>query len=48
MGYENYGKCKKCQYADPTEKSGYKWYCEWYKTYEDPDEVKECKQFKER
>jgi hypothetical protein len=45
MGYENWGKCKKCQYADPTEKSGYS---EWYKTYEDPDEVKECKQFKER
>lgn len=46
MEYENWGKCKKCQYADPTEKDGYKWYCEWYGTYEDPDEIKECKQFK--
>lgn len=47
MGYDNYGKCKKCRYADPTERNGYKWYCEYYKTYEDPDEVKECKHFNE-
>ena len=35
----NYGKCEKCKYADPTEKNGYKWYCTWYKTYEDPEEI---------
>ena len=48
MGYDYYCKCKDCKYADPTEKSGYKWYCEYYKSYEDPDEVRECKYHKKR
>ena len=25
-----YCKCKDCNYIDPSEKSGYKWYCEYY------------------
>ena len=43
-----YGKCSKCKYCDPTECSGYKWYCEWYRTYEDPDVIRECAHFQER
>ena len=45
---EYYCKCKKCKYIDPTEKEGYKWYCEYYERYEDPDEVKECKYYTDR
>ena len=40
-----YCKCKKCEEIDPTERDGYKWYCQFRKTYEDPDEVKECKYY---
>ena len=45
---ENYGKCKCCRYADPTERKGYCWYCDWYGTYEDPDEVKDCTHYTDR
>ena len=48
VGNEYYCKWEKCKYIDPTETSGYKWYCEYYKTYEDPDEVKECRHYCER
>lgn len=41
-------KCKDCEYIDPTEKNGYKWYCTYYKSYEDPDQIKECRHYKER
>ncbi len=40
--------CKNCKYADPNERSGYKWHCDWYGTYEDPDKIQECKHYKER
>ena len=40
---ENYGRYKNCRYADPpSEKNGYKWFCTWYGTYEDPDDIKDC------
>ena len=42
-----YCKCKNCAYIDPTERSGYKWYCESYGSYEDPDKVRECRRYKE-
>lgn len=45
---DNYGKCEKCSNCDPTERKGYKWYCEWYGTYEDPEIVRECDHFDER
>lgn len=45
---ENYCKCKNCRYSDPTEWKGHCWYCDWYGTYEDPDEVKECEHYKDR
>lgn len=45
---EYYCKCRKCEYIDPTETNGYKWYCTYYKTYEDPDEIKECRYYKEQ
>ena len=32
-----YCKCKGCRHVDPNERSGYKWYCTWYRSYEDPD-----------
>lgn len=41
--------CKKCKYADPNERDkGYKWYCEYYRSYEDPDKIRECKGYRER
>ena len=40
-------KCEKCKYVDPSEKSGYKWWCEYYKQYVDPDETRECKNYKQ-
>ena len=43
------GYCRECRYSDPNETSGYKWYCEWYKTYEDPDRYQDdCKHFEEK
>ena len=36
------GKCKYCKYCNSSETSGYKWYCEWYKVYVDPDNYEEC------
>lgn len=42
-----YCKCKTCANIDPTEKSGYKWYCTEYRSYEDPDIVRECKRYRE-
>jgi hypothetical protein len=48
MSMDDYCKCKDCEYIDPTEKSGYKWYCTYYNTYEDPDKVQECRYYKER
>jgi len=43
-----YCKCKDCENSDPTERSGHKWHCEAYGTYEDPDVVRECKKYRER
>lgn len=43
-----YCKCKDCEEIDPTVRSGYKWHCQEYRTFEDPDEVKERKRFRER
>ncbi len=43
-----YCKCKNCKYIDPSERDGYKWYCEIYNRYEDPDEVQECRDYRER
>lgn len=48
MAIDYYCKCKTCEYIDPTEKWGYKWYCTYHKRYEDPDEIKECRDYKER
>ena len=38
----NYGQCKSCRYCDTSETSGYKCYCNWYRTYEDPDKIRDC------
>lgn len=48
MAVDYYCKCKDCEYIDPTEKNGYRWYCTYRKIYEDPDEIKECKYYKEQ
>ena len=37
--------CIICKFCDPSECHGYKWYCEWYRTYEDPGKAKECPYF---
>ena len=44
---DNYGKCKNCDWAEP-EDGYWKWYCTYYKTYEDPDEVRDCTHYKSR
>lgn len=48
MSIDYWCKCKECKNVDPTERKGYKWYCTEYKTYEDPDDVRECREFKDR
>lgn len=45
MSCDYYCKCKYCQYVDPSERSGYKWHCDWYRIYVDPDELQECRHF---
>lgn len=40
-----YCKCKGCKYIDPNSRSGYKWYCSYYRSYEDPDKLRECTHF---
>lgn len=47
MAVDYYCKCKNCKHIDPTEKKGCKWYCTFFRRYEDPDEIKECKYYKE-
>lgn len=42
----NYGRCKECRYCNSSECKGYKLYCEWYGTYEDPDEIKDCNHYR--
>ena len=44
---DNYGKCKNCEYGEPQD-SGWKWHCTYYKTLEDPDEVKDCRMYRSR
>ena len=41
---ENYGRCKDCEYGEPTDCS-WKWSCTWYHTLEDPDELKDCNHY---
>ena len=41
-------KCKYCDWCDSNETKGYKWYCERYGTYEDPDEYRECGSYREK
>lgn len=48
MAIDYYCKCKNCKYVDPTDRKGYKWYCTSYGCYEDPDQIKECKRYKEK
>lgn len=45
---ENYGMCRDCANCDLNECNGYKVHCDWYGTYEDPDELRDCKHYKER
>ena len=47
-GMSDYCTCSDCEYCDPNETKGYKEYCEWYGTYEDPDKVRECPHYKPR
>jgi hypothetical protein len=42
----NYGTCSSCKYCDRSETNGYKCYCEWYRTYEDPDVVRDCEHYR--
>lgn len=43
----DYCRCRDCRYCDPSEKDGYKTHCDWYGSYEDPDEIKECSHYQE-
>ena len=38
-------KCNGCKHIDPNSRSGYKWWCTYYRSYEDPDIVRECRHF---
>lgn len=45
---ENWGRCKYCKWCDPSERDGYKVFCERYGTYEDPDKTRECNNYDDR
>ena len=45
---EEYCRCKDCKNINEDERDGYKWYCEAYHTYEDPDDIHECRRYEER
>ena len=45
---DNYCQCKYCKWVDSGERDGYKWYCERYGMYVDPDKVDECSSYRER
>ena len=38
--------CRCCAYCNSAETYGYKYYCEWYKIYVDPDDCSECPHFR--
>ena len=40
-------KCRYCNYCNSSETSGCKWYCEFYRTYVDPDELTECDNYRD-
>lgn len=43
----DYCRCKdNCTWCNPDEKDGYKVHCDYYGTYEDPDEIRECPHYK--
>ena len=44
---ENYGRCKDCEYGEPSGCS-WKWSCTWYHTLEDPDKLRDCNRYRER
>ena len=44
---DEYVKCKYCKHCNSSERKGCKWYCEWYGMYVDPDEVSECKHYRD-
>ncbi len=44
----NYGQCKDCSNCDLDERSGYKVHCDWYGTYEAPDELRDCQHYDEK
>lgn len=48
MAVDYYCKCKDCCWVDPTTRSGYKWYCESFGCFVDPDVVRECKRHRAR
>ncbi len=43
----NYGMCRDCANCDLNECNGYKVHCDWYGTYEDPDELRDCNHYEE-
>ncbi len=40
-------KCKYCIYCNTSERNGYKCYCEWHRTYVDPDELTSCSHYRD-
>lgn len=44
-----YCRCETCKYADPSKRDhSWRWYCNWYGTFEDVEIVRECRHYKER
>lgn len=44
-------QCKNCKFFDPEEKDpddSLKRYCDWYRAYEDPDEIRKCPHYSEK
>lgn len=44
-------RCEGCCHIDPCDKEygkPWKWWCTWYKKYEDVEEIKQCPHYKKR
>ena len=42
-----YVQCKDCDNCNSDVRDGYRWYCDYYNIFVDPDEVSDCPHFRD-
>ena len=45
---DDYGYCRDCKNCDDEERNGYKWYCNRFGIYVDPDKWDDCSKREEK